>query len=182
MDMNGWKAKQAAREAVAKAMHAAHPHLIPGKDCVVAAKNIRIELKAAFPSVKFSVKTRKYSGGDSIDVRWEDGPTTKMVDAIIQKYQGGYFDGMTDCYNYEQNAWTDAFGDAKFVFAHREYSDAFISRAIAYLQTKYPGNNIQANIQDFRMGKLYSVDCGFGRNVQELIFEALSKRAACVPS
>ena len=182
MNAQDWKAKEAARQAVADAMRAAHPHLVPGRDCVTAAKNIRIELKQAFPSVKFSVKTRKYSGGDSIDVSWIDGPTAIMVEQIIGKYQGGSFDGMTDCYNYERNAWTDAFGDAKYVFAHRDYSDAFVNRAIAYLQAKYPGNNIEATPAEWRSGKLWNVDCGFGRNVQEIVGQALAKRAACVPA
>jgi hypothetical protein len=45
----------------------------------LAAKNIRKQLKKAFPGVKFSV----ISDYSSVDVRWEFGPTAKAVDAII---------------------------------------------------------------------------------------------------
>lgn len=71
-------------------------------DAAVAAKFARRDLKRAFPGVKFSVRTDKYSGGSSIDVRWVDGPTSKQVDAVVQKYGGAGFDGMIDLkYHYQ---------------------------------------------------------------------------------
>ena len=66
---------------------------------VTAAKNIHIELKAEFPGVKFSVTSKSYSMGNSINVDWTDGPTEKQVDEIISKYQYGSFNGQDDCYN-----------------------------------------------------------------------------------
>lgn len=60
------------------------------------AKLIRVQLKAKFPGIKFSVKTSVYSGGASIDVVWTDGPTAKMVDAVVKPFGGGGFDGMID--------------------------------------------------------------------------------------
>lgn len=58
---------------------------------------IRRELKTAFPGVKFSVKSKRYSGGSSIDVAWLLGPFSEDVKAIVGKFQGADFDGMTDC-------------------------------------------------------------------------------------
>ena len=49
-------------------------------DTVETAKLIRKALKAKFPGVKFSVRSRKYAGGSSIDVVWTDGPAAKAVD------------------------------------------------------------------------------------------------------
>ena len=60
------------------------------------AKFVRKALKEAFPGQKFSVKSRTYSGGGSIDVDWEDGPTVREVDPIVKQYEGGGFDGMID--------------------------------------------------------------------------------------
>ena len=60
------------------------------------AKLARAALKCAFPGVKFSVRSKTYSGGASIDVGWTDGPTTKMVEAVAKQFQGGDFDGMID--------------------------------------------------------------------------------------
>jgi hypothetical protein len=57
---------------------------------------IRKQLKAKFPSVKFSVRSKSYSGGSSIDVDYTDGPGSKAVDAVIQPFCGGRFDGMID--------------------------------------------------------------------------------------
>ena len=60
------------------------------------AKHIRAALKASFPGVKFSVKSRKYSGGASIDVAWTDGPAGALVDAVTGQFQGGRFDASID--------------------------------------------------------------------------------------
>lgn len=160
--MDDWKAKQAAKAAAAKAMQAANPHLVPagaGRDCAIAAKNIRIELKAAFPGVKFSVRSRSFSMGNAIDIGWTDGPVTVQVDEIVGKYSAGSFDGMTDCYEYSRNPWGDAFGSAKYVHTRRELSDAAIAGAIRTLRAKYPGNmaGVEASVADYRAGKLWSV-------------------------
>lgn len=60
------------------------------------AKLVRAALKREFPSVKFSVRSKTYAGGASIDVGWTDGPTVRMVERIAKAYQGGAFDGMID--------------------------------------------------------------------------------------
>ena len=44
--------------------------------CAETAKLLlRAALKEAFPEVAFSVRSRTYAGGASIDVTWRDGPT-----------------------------------------------------------------------------------------------------------
>jgi hypothetical protein len=60
------------------------------------AKLVRAALKRSFPGVVFSVKSKTYSGGASIDVRWIDGPTSKMVEGVAGQFAGGRFDGMVD--------------------------------------------------------------------------------------
>jgi hypothetical protein len=60
------------------------------------AKLIRAQLKAKFPGIKFSVRSSSYSGGSSIRVNWENGPTQKSVEEIIGAYAGSRFDGMID--------------------------------------------------------------------------------------
>jgi hypothetical protein len=57
---------------------------------------IRAQLKKHFPGVKFSVRSSKYSGGSSIDVRWVDGPKSSAVDRIAKPFSGSEFDGMID--------------------------------------------------------------------------------------
>jgi len=60
------------------------------------AKYVRAALKREFPGVKFSVTSKTFSGGASIDVRWVDGPTAKTVDDVINRYAGASFDGSID--------------------------------------------------------------------------------------
>jgi hypothetical protein len=64
------------------------------------AKLIRKELKHYFSAVKFSVRSNSYSGGSSISVNWVDGPTESAVDAIVKRFEGASFDGMTDSKSY----------------------------------------------------------------------------------
>lgn len=61
------------------------------------SKIIKRTLKVAFPNVKFSVRLSKYAGGHSIDAHWTDGPTDRQVKAIMDRFNGKGFDGMTDC-------------------------------------------------------------------------------------
>lgn len=92
-----------------------------------AAKGIRAELKVTFPGVKFSVKTSYFSMGNSIDISWSFGPTTKAVDAITSKYCYGRFDGMTDSSSTEDtlvscpDGEVRRLGGAKYVHTTRNF-------------------------------------------------------------
>jgi hypothetical protein len=94
----------------------------PGR---IAAENIRRELKRLYPKTKFSIRYKSFSGGNSIDVSWVDGPTSASVNAILDKHEYGTFDGMTDCYNHaseSDSTWGDVFGSAKYVHASRTHT------------------------------------------------------------
>lgn len=179
---NDWEAQNQARAFTAKQLQLAHPHLVPdtGDSLIAAAKNIRIELKAAFPKTTFSVKSRRFSGGDSIDVCWTDGPTSDQVDAIINRYAAGSFDGMTDSYTYDHSAWTDAFGDAKYVHSSRKHSDAAIASCTRTVFARYSGNLVGMAVpavDDFKMGRLWSVQVpGLRDSLQTLINVELHRR------
>jgi hypothetical protein len=182
MQTTDYAAIQAARKFAAEQLVATHPHLAPAgnNSLVAAAKNIRTELALAFPSTKFSVKSRRFSGGDSIDVSWTDGPTTSQVDPIINRYSAGSFDGMTDSYNYEHCAWTDAFGDAKYVHSHRDYSARAIAGAIRTVYTRYAGN-LEAiampSAEDFNKGRLWAIAVPYlNTELQALINVEISRR------
>lgn len=97
--------------------------------CAETAKLVRQALKEAFPAIKFSVKSKTYSGGASINVGWTDGPTVSQINKIVKSFEGSYFDGMTDYkgFNYNTiNGQQVSFG-ADFVFATRKLSLAFLT-------------------------------------------------------
>ncbi len=103
------------------------------------AKEVRIALKAVFPTVKFSVRSSVYSGGGSIDVRWTDGPTTKRVEAITKRFEGSSFDGMIDLKSYHDTEYQGRqvhFG-ANYVFANRSYSLAMVQAALEAIGKRY---------------------------------------------
>jgi len=89
----------------------------------LGAKNIRKELKAAFPGIKFSVCSESFAGGNAIEVDWTDGPTRTEVERITAKYKHGNFDGMTDSYTYKPDSAESAErGGAMYVQIQRHYS------------------------------------------------------------
>jgi hypothetical protein len=130
--LSDYKAQESLRAVCATALQASNPHLAPnnGKlSChVVAAKNIRIELKKAFPGIKFSVTSESFSMGNAVRIHWTDGPTIASVEKITDKYEAGSFDGMEDIYRYSPSTWTDAFGDAKYISTSRHFTDEFMGR------------------------------------------------------
>lgn len=118
---------EAEKKAADKAsLPSRFPYLTPQdgtqKDRILATKNIKVELKRTYPSIKFSIKSESYSGGDSINVSWTDGPIQSDVAKITDKYQEGHFNGMEDIYENSGANWPDVFGGAKYVFANRHES------------------------------------------------------------
>lgn len=120
-------AKQTELQRATEALRTQHPELVTpaetkGGALVAAAKNLRTQLRKAFPGVKFSVTTDRFSGGDALRVSWTDGPAVDRVEQLACQYKAGSFDGYSDSYEYSRNAWTEAFGDAKYVSCSRDYS------------------------------------------------------------
>lgn len=129
---------------------------------VTAAKNIRIELKAAFPNTKFKVTSESFSMGNAIDISWVDGPTIKEAEKITDKYQYGDFDGMTDSYNYRDNrAFTDKYGSSKYVNCSRRYSDESIQAAIDETVNKWGmPHNGKPTVELYKSGNMYGLLVG----------------------
>ena len=97
--------------------------------CAETAKLIRKALKEAFPGFKFSVRSHTYSMGASIYVRWDDGPTTKEVEAVARVFAGATFDGMTDYKGgvvHQFDGCTVHFG-ADFIFCNRNVTDKMLA-------------------------------------------------------
>ena len=118
--------------------------------CTLAAANIRILLKQNFPGVKFSVKSSSYSGGNSISIKWTDGPNAADVDAIANQFSAGSFNGMEDIYEYSRSVFGELFGSSKYIFSERSISNNFLSAAIA---EQFPDATNRPSVEDYRRGK-----------------------------
>jgi len=95
------------------------------------AQNLRAELKHRFPGVKFSVTSKTFSGGDSINVRYEDGPAHDTIAPIVNKYQDSHADAESgDYWDYDPSAFNDVFGGAKYTWCERSMSAA--TRAVLF--------------------------------------------------
>lgn len=114
-------------------MHMANVRYISSTD---TAKLIRAALKKRFPRTKFSVRTDKYSGGASIQVRWIDGPTPAAVEQITAPFAGSGFDGMIDM-AYSKYAWLLPDGTATFAKTRGTAGSAGSVDSEQYLQPSF---------------------------------------------
>lgn len=106
------------------------------------AKQLRQTLKAEFPGVKFSVRSR--SSQTAIDVHHTDGPTRSEVQNICDRFRGATFDGMIDLETTHNTIIANPDGTieevhygAKYIFANREHSPEFELELIAELERTY---------------------------------------------
>jgi hypothetical protein len=72
------------------------------------AKMVRQALKKAFPSTKFSVRTKH-----AISVSWSDGPTHREVKQVVKVYETKNFDPMIDM-SFRSSLWLYEDGSASF--------------------------------------------------------------------
>lgn len=126
------------------------------KGAVQVTGNIRRELKAKFPGVKFSVRKRSY---DSVSVNWTDGPTEEQIKEVTAKYRDSYFDGMQDMSVSCSSPFNEIYGGVGYVFVDRDYSDAMKKRAIGILKIKYDHllDGEEISISRFNAGELYRI-------------------------
>lgn len=100
--------------------------------CAETAKLLRKALTAKFPKIKFSVRSKTYSGGASINVGWTNGPTSSQVKKICDLYEGADFDGMQDLKTYKSSILVGVDGNmekvhfgADFIFESRHYTPEY---------------------------------------------------------
>ena len=99
------------------------------------AATIRKRLKQLYPTTKFSVTSSIFAGGDSVSVRWVDGPTFDAVNVVVRDYQEGSFNSMEDMYEYDNR--NTNITQVKYVLPQREMSDAVRASIKADLSKKF---------------------------------------------
>lgn len=89
----------------------------------LCAKAIKEELAKEFKGVKVRVTTSNYSGGDSVTVRgsFKCEADFNRANSMVDKYQFGHFDGMTDMYEYSNHQ--PGLAQAKYVFLYWHKED-----------------------------------------------------------
>lgn len=177
------RADQEARNAMFRAevdrIKTENASLEQGSGPVVAARNIRKELKAIYPGVKFSVRTSKYSGGNSIDISWTDGPNSAQVDAIIGKYEAGSFNGMEDIYESRSTPWNTVFGSARYVHTSRDYSDSLVASGIDMVARKYGAEPLP--VEEYQNGRGWTWNKQ-GTRLGEELSRTLQKLSRALPA
>lgn len=101
------------------------------------AKEVRKDLKAAFPTIKFSVR----SDFNTLRIEYTDGPVDDEVEAIAMKYCGrsGYDPNYGD---YTKNLPILFHGEERlsalvYVFVSRNFSQSFLEEVSVYVKATY---------------------------------------------
>lgn len=105
---------------------------------VEIARLIRKDLKATFPGIRFSV----VSDGNSVRIRWTDGPDVEYVQRIGDVYVCGSFDGMTDSFQHKPDHRIMVDGVAyrshlMYAFTERSYSVEVEAEAFLKYEGRY---------------------------------------------
>lgn len=157
--------------------------------CAETAKIIRKALKESFPDVKFSIRSRTYSGGASISIGWEDGPNQSQVEAIAAHFEAAYVDGGIDYKGsiYHMMDGQQVHFGADFIHFNRSYSPEAMQRAINRLKRKYAGNfhnnaHDEITVENFQRGYYWStpipgMNSCLGNTIQGAINEILYKHS-----
>lgn len=178
--------KKAADEKARAELPGKYPFLVPMEQTpkmsshAAGAKNVKRHLEREFPGVKFSARSKSYSGGCSIDVEWVDGPTDEQARKIYDKYGTKDFDGMTDCESYRDNLLADVFGGAGYVHGRRETSDEVTQFAIDYVWETYSwaDGNAKPTPAQWRNGETWGIKMkngnGYNDDMQAMIHRCLA--------
>lgn len=132
--MNGTEKRSSTTE---RGMNVASKDYISTTD---TAKMVRDALRRNFPRIKFSTRSKSYSGGSSITVSWSNGPSSQHVDAVIGRFAGASFDGMRDLKEYHSDILVASDGTmrevhfgADYVFTNRHTDPTLQAAVIARL-------------------------------------------------
>lgn len=137
--------KQVAIDTRIAELKAANPWAVPeSTKCsgvARASKNLKKQLTLLFPGTKFSVKSDRFSMGNSIDVSYMDGPAFNLVKPIVDAYQYGSFNGMEDIYEHdnsiESRAHEAVFGGTKYSDVRRSLSTDVLNTANDWIEARY---------------------------------------------
>jgi hypothetical protein len=104
---------------------------------------IRKALKESFPDTKFSITTKRYTGGSNITISFTNGPLTKDVQAVCSAFEGAGFDGSTDStyYNKARSFRGELVTfNRGYVFVTREITERVLQMAAyrVHKETKLP--------------------------------------------
>jgi len=158
---------------------------------VDTAKLIRAALKESFPAVKFSVTSKSYAGGASINIGYFDGPTSEQVEKVVGVFEGSYFDGMQDYkgQNYANLDGEEVKFGADFVFVNRKISGPVMTGIVADTMNFYQlDNEVTIYVSDYSQAASISkvadndnsLQRGFNAyGIGKLIYQKVSETSFC---
>lgn len=108
------------------------------------ANELKAKLKNSFPEFKFSVRSRVYSMGSSIDINWIDGPTEEEVKKITNEFES---------IDYDEYTGEILSGGNRYVMLRRDFSPENEIMIFNQVKSKYACFD-NVNIEDYHNGRI----------------------------
>lgn len=99
-------------------------------------------------NIKISVQSESYSGGSSLNVKYNLGPDDKVIESVLKNLQYGNFNGMEDIYEMNDEKTGIVYDgyqldDFKFVFVRQEMSKEFKYKMAEAIDSKIKFENLE---------------------------------------
>jgi len=99
-------------------------------DVVEKAKRIRKILRQKYPNTNFTVRSDRFSMGEAVDIRYEDGPATNKIEDIAKQFENIDRDETGEILS----------GGNSFVQVHRDYKPETWDKAKQHILNRFsPG-------------------------------------------
>lgn len=113
-----------------------------------AARIIRSKLRKLFPSVTFSIIASTYANGDSVAIRWTNGPSLENIRSLTTEFQSGSYCCITDSYILDnKNEYTP---QVKFIKLYRSITEDVFQFAFEIAKDKFNGWDDYLDIDEWK--------------------------------
>lgn len=128
-----------------------------------AAKMIRQHLKSI--GVPCKVRSESYSGGNSVSVTVGDvnPQLRKELQAYVDQFQQGHFNGMTDSYEYSSGR--DDIPQVKYTFLNVDYSEDLKQKAYEFICNRFS----VVDVPEFYYDVTWSKETTCGSRIRDLV-------------
>ena len=130
------------------------------------SKNLKELLKRRFPNVKFSVRSKSFSGGDDVTVSYVDGPAYAKVKRLVDMFCDSSTDITGDYRDHTPSAFNDVFGGFSYTWTNREISDELKADIGRLITEKFNLDEHDYAIQFTRYFKELTEDCDFPKGAK----------------
>lgn len=134
------------------------------------SQNLRAMLKRKFPNVRFSVRSSRFSGGDSCKVSYTNGPALAKVSEVVDMFQTHHQDFTGDYWDYDPSAFNKEFGGFSYTHTDRHITDEMRKKVFDILRQKHHTDS-EDDLWRMVRGICNKADFPNGAEIKDVVFQ-----------